>query len=281
MNRVLARMRALARRKVRDSTGLFVLEGPRLVADALDAGVAIVDVAFTPDFVASQTGAQLVARLERSGARLVQVPRADLERAADTVTPAGVIAVGTMPGALGSTDADAGAGVGPGAGPRMTVVLDRVQDPGNVGAIIRTAASAGASRLIVGPGCADPFGPKSLRASMGAAFRLPVSAVEDWAELLERLKADGAKTVGTVAAGGSCVYDEDLSGPVALLFGNEAEGLAPDLVAAADSLVTIPMAREVESLNVAAAAAVVLFEAVRQRRVARGPLGCGPPERVV
>lgn len=148
----------------------------------------------------------------------------------------------------------------------LVVVLCDVQDPGNVGAIVRVAEGAGASGVIVAGQSADPDGWKALRGSMGSALRLPIHHV---AEVRDAVAAaathHGAQVVATVPHGGALLFHAQLAGPTALLIGGEGAGLSPDIIERADVRVTIPMTAPVESLNAAVAAAVLLNEARRQR----------------
>jgi TrmH family RNA methyltransferase len=145
------------------------------------------------------------------------------------------------------------------------IMLDTVQDAGNVGAILRTAAAAGMRDVLLGPGCAGAWTPRVLRAGQGAHFSLVIREQADLAAVL----ADFPGTsIATVAHGGASLYDIDLTGPIIWLVGNEGAGLGLELVAAAKVRARIPLARGAESLNVAAATAVCLFESCRQRAVA-------------
>jgi len=165
-------------------------------------------------------------------------------------TPVGLLAVIAIPAAPAS----------PVAG--SCVVLEAIQDAGNVGTILRTAAAAGVRDVVAGPGCAGVWTPRVLRAAQGAHFSLAIRPGDD---LPAFVAGYAGLSVATLAAGGTSLYDLDLAGPVAWIFGNEGAGVSPQLAAAASVGATIPMATESESLNVAAAAAVCLFEAVRQR----------------
>ncbi|NLD54611.1 MAG: RNA methyltransferase [Burkholderiaceae bacterium] len=143
-----------------------------------------------------------------------------------------------------------------------TVILDRVQDPGNVGAILRTAAAAGIARVVTTPGTAWCWAPKVLRAAMGAHFALAVHESQPWETLVPLLRVPLA---GTLAHGGDPLYGHDLVPACAWVFGSEGEGIDPGVAGRLDWRLTIPQVRAVESLNVAAAAAVCLFEQRRQR----------------
>jgi TrmH family RNA methyltransferase len=141
-----------------------------------------------------------------------------------------------------------------------------VQDPGNVGAIVRVAEAAGATGVIAAEHAADPFGWKALRGSMGSALRLPIAIETDAHAVIASLKSHRCMVAAAVPRGGALMYDAPLRGPVALLVGSEGAGLSCDLLAQADARITIPMAPGVESLNTAVSAAVLLYEAARQRR---------------
>lgn len=166
-------------------------------------------------------------------------------------TPVGLLAVIAIPAA--PTTPVGGA----------CVLLEGIQDAGNVGTILRTAAAAGVRDIIVGPGCAGVWTPRVLRAGQGAHFALAIREIDDLATFVKGL---AGLSVATLTDGGASLYDLDLSGPVAWIFGNEGAGVSPQLAAAAKTCATIPMASGSESLNVAAAAAVCLFETVRQRK---------------
>ena len=146
------------------------------------------------------------------------------------------------------------------------VVLDGVQDPGNVGGLLRTAAAAGATSAYLAKGCADAWSPKSLRGGMGAQFALPVRERMDLVAALSDFKGS---VIATSPHAKKSIFEVDLTGPVAMIFGGEGRGVGEDGLGMATQLVHIPMARSVESLNVAAAAAVCCFERLRQTRKSR------------
>lgn len=148
----------------------------------------------------------------------------------------------------------------------LYLVLDRLQDPGNVGTIIRTAEAAGASGVILGPDCADMYNPKTIRSTMGSIYRMPIFYTEQICETICRMKKQGVR-VYAAHLSGSIAYDQaDYSGASAFLIGNEGNGLSEEVAVLADSYVQIPMKGQVESLNAAMAAAILLFEVARQKR---------------
>jgi TrmH family RNA methyltransferase len=145
------------------------------------------------------------------------------------------------------------------------LLIDDVQDPGNVGSMLRTAAAAGVTHVLLSKGSAFAWSPKVLRAGQGAHFCVAIHEDVDLPAWAGAHRASGGEVVATVATGGESVYNAPLDGRVAVAIGNEGSGLSPSLLAQATQRITIPMAKGVESLNAAAAAAIVLFECVRQR----------------
>ncbi len=239
-----------ARRRMRE--GLIVLEGLRLVREAWMAGSPIAEFFFTAEFAADARGAALVKGVSQTNASLWEVTPQVLAALSDTETPQGVVAVVPIP----EPEETSSGG--------LTLVLDQIRDPGNLGTILRAAWAAGVWKVLLPPGTVDPLSPKVLRAAMGAHFYLPIRRFP-WEKIGQELTG---RTVWLAEAGQGTSYDVvDWSGPVALIVGGEAEGAGAKARAlAAGHSVCIPMASGVESLNAAVATAVLLFEAARQRR---------------
>jgi TrmH family RNA methyltransferase len=147
----------------------------------------------------------------------------------------------------------------------LVVVAVDILDPGNVGAIVRVAEAAAATGLVAAGACADPFGWKALRGSMGSAFRLPIVAAASVADAVATARERGCRIVATVPRRGRSLYDATLAGALAILVGSEGAGVSQALIDSADELITIPMRPPVESLNTAVAASLVLYEAHRRR----------------
>jgi TrmH family RNA methyltransferase len=196
----------------------------------------------------------------RAGARVHLVAPDVLARASDTVTPQGVAAIARS-FEVPLDEAITAASVGP-----LALVLVDVNDPGNAGTLVRTAEAAGAAAVLFCGSSVDPSNPKCVRASAGAVFHVPVASGGEAVPVLERLGRAGITSAATVVRDGTPYDDADLGGPLALVLGSEAHGLADPVVDAVDLRLTIPMAGRSESLNVAMAGAVVAFEALRQRR---------------
>lgn len=253
-------IRELLRIKKDPSRGAFVIEGPHLVQAALESGAALDAVLLTPGFLArlaAEKGFLFLNLLEgRSAARLFEVPEPLFKRLAETKAPQGIIARCSLgPVSLRDLKIKKTA---------LIAISDGITEPGNLGALIRAADAAGADACIVTPGSAGVFSQKTLRASAGGVFHLPV--IEAGIEELGRyLKERNILLAAADAHRGKSIYETGLGGPLAVAFGSEAHGLSPELLARAGMLLKIPMRGGAESLNVGAAAAVVLFEAVRQR----------------
>jgi TrmH family RNA methyltransferase len=236
----------------------MVVEGAELLSVALDAGAPVESVYIAPEGRDNATVLAVSSRAFEAGSRVFDLDAGVLERVADTVTPQPVLAVvGFQPADLGSLgQAD------------LVVVCSDVRDPGNAGTLIRTADAAGADGVVCCDGTVDPYNPKTVRASAGSVFHLPVVVGGEVDSVIETLGGFGLRTLGTVVRDGVDYADVDLTDRVALVFGNEASGLSAEVLAALDVAVTIPMAGRAESLNVSVSAAVLCFEVLRQRRKA-------------
>jgi len=207
-------------------------------------------------FAAPGADDAVVAQAVAHGARRHELAPGVLERVADAVTPQPVLAiVASVDVELDTLEAA-----------EFVVVCVDVRDPGNLGTVLRVAEAAGAGGVICCESCVDAFSPKTVRASAGSLFHVPVVAGGEPLEVLDRMGRWGMRRLGTDAHRGAAYDSVDLTAPTALVLGNEAHGLPDDLAAAVDSTVTIPMVGRTESLNVGMAAAVLCFERARQCR---------------
>lgn len=247
-------------RRVRDGRepGLIFIEGERLAEECLQSSLPLFVCFYSPD--PTPRTHSVLEEVARRGCPVFAVAGAALATIGDTVHTQGLVVLAGRPTA---TFDQAFSRRGNEAA--LVVCLDAVQDPGNFGTIVRTAEAAGASGVVALRGSVDAFAPKTLRSAMGSAFRLPIATGVHHEEFLRQAHAAGLKVVA--AAGESeTVYSEfDWRQPVALVLGNEANGVRPELLGKCDVCVRIPLRAPVESLNVAAAAAAILFEAARQR----------------
>lgn len=237
----------LVSRKARRESGLFPLEGLRLCADAAASGFSI-DTLFLTEDAEEKGGARLELLLENAR-RIYTVSSAVAEKMADTVSPQGVFCTARMEAQKTFQVREGG----------RYVVLDRVQNPQNLGAIARTAEALGADGLFVFAGC-DRYNPKALRASMGSLLRLPVFETDNLAETIRTLGETVLTFAAVPDATAQSVSDIDFSCGAAAVIGNEGEGVSEEVLRAVQSRVTIPMRGNAESLNAAAAAIILMWE---------------------
>ena len=251
-------VRALSVRKNRLREGRFVVEGARLIDDALNAGVKP-DWVFCAERLATSTVA-VVARLHELGLEVLDVSDAVMQACSETETPQGLLAVVPVPRLAMPRD------------PGLVLIVDNLRDPGNLGTLLRSAAAAGVDLALLTPGTVDVFNAKVVRSAMGVHFRLPI-LYEDWQAIGVRLHEMKIYLAATRA---EQIYTQvDWTQPSALIIGGEAEGASESAVQLATTRVAIPLARDVESLNAAMAGSVILFEADRQRREKNGARDSG------
>jgi len=263
------RLRQLLRKRgLRATEQVVVVEGAELLSVAMAAGASIEAVYVAPEGAAAPAVVDVANRVLSQGGRVFDLAPGVMERVASTVTPQPLLAVVSYaPTHLDALD-----------GATLVVVCVDVRDPGNLGTLIRTADAAGVDAVVCCDGTVDPTNPKCVRATAGSLFHVPVVEGGATADVVVALSRRGFTTVATVVRGGTDYAAFDWTGPVALVLGNEAGGLPDELVATLDAGVTIPMAGRTESLNVSVSAAVLCFEALRQRRTSSRPDGGRIPE---
>jgi TrmH family RNA methyltransferase len=230
----------------------FIAEGPNLVGAALEASgrCLLRQVFVSSGFL--RKGGRLMKRLMSAGAEIYEVNEQIIEKLSGTETPQGIIAVASyqQPGPDELT---------PGG---ILAVADGIQDPGNIGSIIRTADAAGAMGVVILPGTCDPFSEKALRASAGSVFNIPL-IFRKRRDLTSDLKSAGVPLAVTRPDAETSVFDAGLCPPIALAFGNETGGISDELESAAALRVRVPIPGRADSLNVASAAAICIYEALR------------------
>jgi TrmH family RNA methyltransferase len=241
-------IRALNRRRVRQREGRFVVEGTRLVAEGLEAGVKPVLAFYTEAWALTPAGSRLLPRLQAVSDQLWLVSEEVISACAHTQTPQGVLLVlpvMSLP-----------------LRPGLILILDQIRDPGNLGTILRSAEAAGTGQVLLTPATVDLYNPKAVRGGMGAHFRLAVRDL-DWPAIAAEVTG---RAVWLAEANADMRYDQvDWTLPSALIVGGETAGLGQEARALATGRVAVPMAAAVESLNAAMAATVLLFEYARQQ----------------
>ena len=256
-NSLLRQARAVRDGKVDD---LIYIEGLRLCEEALNSRLSIRAVIFSEEIAQKDKASQVIASLERVADRSGTVSEKLLQSISYTKTPQGIVVLATRPDA-NRQRLTAAQSVDP-----LLVVLHRINNPVNVGAILRSAEAAGATGAIATVNTSDPFSPKSLRGAMGSAFRLPLWIGPDFPEVINWCQGAGISTVCATATADTTYTDVDWKAATALILGPESTGFTADELTAASQVVKIPMQGEVESLNVSVAAGILLYEAARQRR---------------
>lgn len=256
-NSILKRVRSLHERSSREKLGLFLLEGAKLLSEARQNDVALSDVIVSKSYLTSGFSAEDHLDFDE----ITVVDDKLFRELHTTATGCGIVAVAKMKSAS-LQDCFKG-------NQTLLAIAEAVQDPGNLGTMIRAALAFGATGLVATVGSVDAFNPKVVRSAMGASFSLPVITGITIEDLVGRLKEERIRIVGLETRANKPIWEVDMTQALAFLFGNEGNGLTTRASQLADELVTIPMNGATESLNVAVSSAVVLFECARQRTFAK------------
>ena len=255
----------LAKRATRAETGLFLLEGPQAVAEALSfRPELVVELYATP--TALERYPSIAAAAVDAGVDVEFVTEQVLDAMADTVTPQGIIAVCDQ---FPTSAKDIMLRASKPGKPGLIAILEEVRDPGNAGTIIRAADAAGADGVIFSGRSVDLYNPKVVRASTGSIFHLPVAVGAELTSVLDRARAAGLQVIAADIKGEDLLAARQagvLERPTAWLFGNEARGLSDEQLAAADHVITVPIYGQAESMNLATAASVCLYESAFSQR---------------
>ena len=250
-------VRKLQTRKGRSTERRFTAEGKNLVCEVLGRGLDV-DFIMIPEGTSGELPPAVKAAADSPDITVCEVPQRVFDRLTDAGNGIGMLAVvrqdmieGTIPEGIGPED--------------NILVLDRIQDPGNMGTLIRTAVAAGYKAILALSGTVDVYSPKVLRATAGMIFEIPVVYVPDEETLFRILRESGKRIAVTSVEGGVPYYEAGLTRGTALVIGNEGRGVSPSITEKADIRVTIPMRGRIESLNAAVAAAILMYEAVRVR----------------
>jgi len=248
---------SLTDRRSRDQTGLMLIEGIKELALAIKGGVRIDRLFYCEELFKSGDENKIVKAAAAQGAELIQVSSHVFEKMAYREGSVGIVAVAKQPAkALNDIRLKASP---------LIIVIEGVEKPGNLGAVLRSADAAGVDGVIVCGRSTDIYNPNVVRASIGTVFTVPV-AQASLSETIKWFKGKGIKTIATTPHTKMDYFDADLKGPCAIVMGSEHEGLSKEWLDEADMLVRIPMKGEADSLNLATSATILLYEAVRQRR---------------
>lgn len=251
-NPIVQQVRRLnAKRKERMETRSYIAEGVRLLEEIWGAEHNIRQVYYSEPL--SERSGSLLKELKNAGVAIEEVSESVLKAMSDTETPQGILAIVEMIDAVLP------------ASPRLILILDSIHDPGNLGTMLRTAVAAGVELVFLAPNCADLYSPKVIRSAMGNHCRIPIQQAE-WQQIEHYCASQQDLRIYAAAMeNGISLWEADLRGPVALIIGSEAEGISIEAQQLAEKKIFIPMEPEVESLNAAVAAGILMYEVVRQR----------------
>ena len=262
-NKTFKHLKALARKNYRDKQGVFIIEGVRILEHAIKIQAEIVQVILSESFYSDKSGQFFLQQLKawykskQIEADVYKMSASMFKEITHTDTPQGIAAViRTKNISLDQVKVSHNA---------FYVLCEELQDPGNLGTIIRTADAAGADCVLLSKGCVDVYNPKTVRASMGSLFSMPIIKVENILEASNALKQKGLKfMIGDVTATKQH-FEVNMKNSVVLVVGNEAKGVSDKMLALADEKVKIPVIGSAESLNASIAAGILMYEVVRQR----------------
>lgn len=256
-NETVKEIEKLKTSKGRKEAQAYLLEGVRFLEEALKAGARIRQAFYTTRMLESDRNKSLVDELKAQGVSLQEVSDHVLKKISDTDSPQGIVVVMEKPHIEETALFQESSGI--------AVLLEEIQDPGNLGTILRTAYAAGVKEIFLSKGTVDPFNPKVLRSTMGAIFNLRLHTGVDSIETINMARSMGYKALVADLDKAEPYYEVDLKDKFLLVMGNEAQGLNPETIEACDKAIKIPMPGGAESLNVSLATGIILFEALRQR----------------
>ena len=259
---VLVRYRRLARPAGRREESAYAIEGEELLRRAPRYGAELEATLWSDSFLETERGRQCLSTLQEAAPQVphYRLSSALLARATTTRPLPPCAAIAARPH-WGSEVFEAASG----CEAPLILAVDRGENGDNLGMLLRSAEASGVHAVLLGEGCADPYGRRVIRAARGAMFHLPIVEVSSLVEALSGLRAKGLRIYGSSAQATRYHYQAPLTDPTVLIVGNEHEGISPECLALADEVLKIPMAGQINSLNIAVAASVLLFEARRQR----------------
>jgi len=267
-NTIIKQTAALKQKKAREEEKLFLIEGLRFVEEAFKSNADIEKIFVTKEFIEGPNNAGFMENISmafksnkgdeiRHKPEVYVVAENVFARMSDTETPQGIMAVVRMRNEnADKVFAEKGG---------IFLILESIQDPGNMGTIIRTGDAAGVSGIFISKGCVDIYNPKVLRSTMGSIFHVPCIKCDDIISTISALKTSGIKVIAAHLKGEKSYFEVNMKDGAAIIIGNEANGISNSVAEAADMLVKIPMPGKAESLNASVAAALMVYEAVRQQ----------------
>lgn len=255
-NPIIKEVKGLYKKKERWNKNLFIIEGVKIVEECIRWGKTPKYILFSEELFSVNGGEELFSIL-KDNHNLIKVPNSLFRELADTEKPQGILAVvdfniSKMDEVVKEKK-------------NFIIILDELQDPGNVGTIIRSADAFGVSGIIVTENCVDVYNPKVVRATMGSLFHIPITYIKDKKEVINYLKDRQIRIYTTSLQGETYIYDADFKENFAFIIGNESKGVTEEMIKFADLLIKIPMEGNAESLNAAIASSIIMYEVARQR----------------
>ncbi|MBB6218252.1 TrmH family RNA methyltransferase [Anaerosolibacter carboniphilus] len=256
-NSIVKHARQLTKRKMREQWQEYIIEGVRIIKDALENEKSLKKILFCDELYETAGGEELLEELMQREILLYKIPVQLFKELSDTQNPQGIMALVSMDtySIEDILSRDRG----------FYIILDRIQDPGNMGTIIRTADAAGADAIFITKGSVDLYNSKTIRSTMGSIFHLPILSTGNTSEIIALLKSQGVKIITTSLEGEKYYFEVDYREMCAIIVGNEANGVQQEDIMSSDILIKIPMLGKAESLNASVAASIVMYEVVRQR----------------
>lgn len=255
-NPLIKEIKSLYRKKERMKSKSFIIEGIKIIEEAIENSYPIKNIVYTDKLLESKDGPEFFETIKNME-DLIYVPEKIFKEISDTESPQGVLAIASF--SFGDMDK-----LKENQKPSL-IFLDKLQDPGNMGTIIRSADAFNLDGIIITDGSVDPYNPKVVRATMGSIFRLPIYYIEDSLSGLNMLKEQGLKVYSTSLEGSLPIYEMEYKNGFILVIGNESTGVSDEIYNLSDSLIRIPMPGKAESLNAGVAASIVMYEAMKQR----------------
>lgn len=254
-NPIIKEIKSLYRKKDRWETRLFLMEGIKIIEEAISNDINLRYIILNNKLLSTENG-QKFCKKNSSFRNLIKVPDNIFKEICDTDNPQGILAIGEFEINLLDSAKDINS---------YLIFLDGLQDPGNIGTIIRTCDAFSYHGIVLGENCADPYNPKVVRATMGSIFRVPIYYTTNNIDSLENLKNKNYKIYATSLMGSIPNYEIDYNGKYVIVIGNESRGVDEMIIRLADELIKIPMPGGSESLNAGVAASIIMYEAMKQR----------------
>ena len=255
-NPLIKEIKSLYKRKGRAASKSFIIEGIKIIEEAVNNGYELKKIVYCDRFLKTKDGLDFFKIIENMN-NLVYVPDNIFKEISDTENPQGILAISKFT-FRNLSELDKKENL-------FLLFLDELQDPGNMGTIIRPADAFNIEGIILTEGCVDPYNTKVVRATMGSIFRLPLYYISNGIEELTNLKDRGMKVYSTSLEGSLPIYDVDYNSGVILVIGNESKGVSDEVFSLSDSLIKIPMPGMAESLNAGVAASIIMYEGLKQR----------------